>query len=55
LGDDRTDEDAFAALSSRGLKVLVRSEPRETAADLRLVPPDELRSFLDRWLEATEP
>jgi len=54
LGDDFTDEDAFAELGERGLKVLVRSEPRETGADLRLSPPDELLSFLDRWLENTE-
>jgi trehalose-phosphatase len=57
LGDDLTDEDAFAALSRRGpdspsLRVLVRPEARPSAADLWLTPPDELLAFLDRWLAA---
>lgn len=57
LGDDLTDEDAFAALSRRGpdspsLRVLVRPQPRPSAADLWLTPPDELSTFLDRWLAA---
>lgn len=49
LGDDLTDEDAFAALAGRGLSVLVRSELRPTVADLWLRPPDELVAFLERW------
>jgi len=49
LGDDRTDEDAFRALAGRGLTVLVRAEPRETAADLWIRPPGELLEFLARW------
>lgn len=49
LGDDRTDEDAFAALDGRGLRVLVRPERRPTAADLWLRPPEELLAFLSRW------
>lgn len=49
LGDDQTDEDAFGMIGSRGLKVLVRAEERETSADIQLVPPDELYRFLDRW------
>lgn len=52
LGDDVTDEDAFEALGERGLKVLVREEARKTRADMRLVPPDELLSFLSDWLKA---
>lgn len=52
LGDDRTDEDAFAALSGRGLGVLVRPELRETRAQLWLCPPEELVEFLTRWREA---
>ena len=55
LGDDRTDEDAFAALSGHGLSVLVRPAFRPTAADLWLRPPQELLEFLDRWLKATSP
>ena len=49
LGDDRTDEDAFEALSGRGAAVLVRGELRPTAADLWIRPPGELLDFLDRW------
>ena len=64
LGDDRTDEDAFRELGRRQerlaptpggprvLRVLVRERPRETEADLRLTPPDELGSFLERWRRA---
>lgn len=52
LGDDTTDEDAFQALSGRGLTVLVRPEYRETGAEVWLKPPDELRLFLAQWLEA---
>lgn len=50
LGDDRTDEDAFAALAGNGLRVLVRAELRETAADLWLTPPADLLAFLERWI-----
>ncbi|MGQ9607641.1 MAG: trehalose-phosphatase [Thermogutta sp.] len=49
LGDDRTDEDAFAALGPRGLKVLVSDRPRPTLADLRLSGEEEVRQFLTRW------
>ncbi len=52
LGDDITDEAAFAAMKGRGLSVLVRRERRKTNADVWLRPPRELRAFLCRWLEA---
>jgi trehalose-phosphatase len=52
LGDDLTDEDAFRAIKGRGLAVLVRAEPRETAADIRLSPPEELLEFLSQWRSA---
>ncbi|HKA45461.1 MAG TPA: trehalose-phosphatase [Burkholderiales bacterium] len=51
LGDDLTDEDAFAAVKARGLAVLVRTEPRSSRADLWIQPPDELVAFLKRWRE----
>jgi trehalose-phosphatase len=54
LGDDLTDEDAFRALSDRGLAVLVRPELRETSADLWLQPPEELLDFLSRWHETCD-
>lgn len=50
LGDDRTDEDAFAAVAEYGLSVLVREEFRPTGAMLWIVPPDELLSFLEKWI-----
>ena len=53
LGDDLTDEDAFRALEKRGLGVLVRPEPRETAASVWLKPPQELIEFLELWLKST--
>ena len=57
LGDDFTDEAAFRAVdSSPGphLSALVRREWRETAADTWLHPPEELITFLERWLKAVE-
>ena len=53
LGDDITDEDAFAALSGRGIGVFVGDpeDPevgdRPTAADFLLASPDEVERFLD--------
>lgn len=49
LGDDMTDEDAFRALKLRGVGVLVRTEFRETEADVWLKPPEELVAFLRHW------
>jgi trehalose-phosphatase len=59
LGDDTTDEDAFAALrggeyEGRSLAVLVRSEPRDSFAQVWLKPPQELLHFLDKWMGAVE-
>jgi len=49
LGDDLTDEDAFAAMRTRGLSVLVRPDVRHTGADVWLRPPAELVAFLKDW------
>ncbi len=51
LGDDLTDEDAFAALEGKGCSILVREEFRETKAAYWIKPPDELRQFLNNWVE----
>lgn len=51
-GDDRTDEDAFAALRTRApnaLTVRVGDETIETAAEFRVAGTDEMREFLE-WL-----
>ena len=52
IGDDRTDEDAFRALPSRGIGVLVSEEPRHTAASYSLKDSAEVERFL-RALIAT--
>jgi trehalose-phosphatase len=54
LGDDTTDEDAFAVLRGRGLTMLVRAEPRPSQAAYWLRPPQDLLAFLDAWIHAAE-
>jgi trehalose-phosphatase len=54
LGDDTTDEDAFAVLRGRALTLLVRSEPRPSQAAYWLQPPQDLLAFLDAWIRAAE-
>ncbi len=57
LGDDFTDEAGFQAVNqAQGphLSVLMRSEPRDTVADIWLRPPAELRGFLKKWYRAME-
>lgn len=48
VGDDITDEDAFAVLRERGLGIVVREEPRPTLATQALDSPAEVH----RWLAA---
>jgi trehalose-phosphatase len=50
LGDDLTDEDAFAAIGSQGYSILVRNEVRASCARFWLRPPEELVAFLDEWI-----
>jgi trehalose 6-phosphate phosphatase len=54
LGDDTTDEDAFQALTGRGLSVLVRRRWRRGAAEVWLRPPAQLREFLTTWLRVSQ-
>lgn len=49
MGDDYTDEDAFLALNSNGLGVLVSDNLRDTAASLWIKPPGEMLEFLKKW------
>ena len=46
FGDDFTDEDAFLALRDRGVGIIVRDEPRPTAARYALDNTVEVGSFL---------
>lgn len=52
LGDDLTDEDAFGALTRRGLNVLVRERSRPSLADAWIRPPEALLEFLRAWIVA---
>ena len=46
IGDDTTDEDAFRAISDRGVTIAVGDEKRQTAAHYMLRDPDEVAKFL---------
>jgi trehalose 6-phosphate synthase/phosphatase len=48
VGDDLTDEDAFAALEERGIGILVATAPRPTHAQYSLRNVHEVRAFLER-------
>lgn len=52
VGDDTTDEDAFAALGTRGLSIRIAIQPRPTLAELQLTNALELESWLRDWLAA---
>ncbi|MCC6203172.1 MAG: trehalose-phosphatase [Gammaproteobacteria bacterium] len=52
LGDDHTDEAAFAAMPDEGAAVLVHPYYRVTAAHYWIRPPSGVRRFLPRWIEA---
>jgi trehalose 6-phosphate phosphatase len=54
LGHDVSDEDAFRALSERGLSALVSSKSRFSAAQIWLKPPHELITFLQDWVAVCE-
>jgi alpha,alpha-trehalase len=52
IGDDVTDEDAFAALRDRGLSILVAEADQPSHADYRLPDIDAVKRFLDALLDA---
>jgi alpha,alpha-trehalase len=54
VGDDITDEDAFAALQGRGIGIVVRDEPRPTTASLALDSPQQVHRLLAEVLERRE-
>jgi trehalose-phosphatase len=54
LGDDVTDEDAFAALEGAGVGIVVDDGDRPTAATHRLRDPGEVRDLLDRLATTLE-
>jgi alpha,alpha-trehalase len=49
IGDDVTDEDAFAALADRGLGVIVGTPPYATHADYGLRDTSEVQELLQRF------
>ncbi|HEY4651088.1 MAG TPA: trehalose-phosphatase [Pontibacter sp.] len=51
IGDDITDEDAFAALQGRGIGILVGEHDEQTAATYRLENVAEVQQFLSRIVE----
>jgi trehalose 6-phosphate phosphatase len=55
IGDDFTDEDAFAAVRPVGLGILVAEEPRVTAAGARVASPRDVLALLQRWRGAAPP
>jgi alpha,alpha-trehalase len=48
LGDDATDEDAFAAIAGRGVGILIASGRQRSAARYTLDSPADVGRFLDR-------
>lgn len=53
IGDDTTDEDAFAALDDRGISIVVRGEERVSTADYALNDVEDVRRFIE-WLTARQ-
>lgn len=53
IGDDKTDEDAFKVLRSRGqgFGILVSKAPKETHASYSLQEPSEVKDFLRRLVQ----
>ena len=48
FGDDTTDEDAFRAVNSRGVGILVSDKDKVSAAGFRLSSPDEVAKLFNQ-------
>jgi len=55
IGDDDTDEDAFRAISNRGIAIVVGTDKRPTAAHYALRDTDEVAQFLQELIALAEP
>jgi len=55
LGDDTTDEDAFAVLGEGDVGILVATRPRDTAARYTLKDPSEVGLFLEGLIDIIDP
>jgi len=55
VGDDDTDEDAFAAVARFGFGIRVGSDDRPTRAHARLPDVEAVREFLALWADRTPP
>lgn len=53
LGDDDTDEDAFAVLQDKGFGILVSETPQNSAAKYSLKDAKEVESFLENLAQLT--
>lgn len=51
IGDDTTDEDAFRAIRTRGVGVLVSKEDRPSSADFKVSTPEDVKKLLTMILE----
>lgn len=54
VGDDTSDEDAFAIVRPIGITVRVGTDPRATAAEWTLESTDAVTEFLEHWAEISE-
>lgn len=50
VGDDTTDEDMFSEAKVKGLAIVVGTPDRPTQATFSLSTPDDVETFLTRWL-----
>jgi len=54
IGDDITDENAFRAIGTKGINIVVGEEDRETEANFRLKNPGEVKVFLESMASFAE-